>query len=182
MLGRAELFCGVFAFSDIHDRGPFGLRATAESMVIASGPSSWAGCRCHEQDMNYLTNFDGARADPPQHDKKNYALTGPDALTFAEMAAPVIEGNPPHYHVCRCAARTDAGGAGRPWFPGLAADGLLKSSRCTVVAKLPESNPACAKRWAALLVHSMSARVTTPRCSLADGQSRSDAGDCSNRV
>jgi hypothetical protein len=44
-----------------------------------------------------------------------------------------------------------------------------KSSRCTVVARLPRSNQACVKPWADLLVHLTSSRVTTPRCSLDDG-------------
>ena len=60
VLGRAKLFCGLFAFADIHD---LGLRPTAESMVIASSPVLMgrmpmprAGVR------NYLTNFDSALA------------------------------------------------------------------------------------------------------------------------
>jgi hypothetical protein len=127
VLGRAELFCGVFAFSDIHDRGPFGLRPTAESMVIASGPSSWAGCPCHEQEYELSDQLRlGARAHPSQLDNKIYALTGPDALTFAEMARQLSRGIrrtitfvdvPPE---SMRAALADLG------FPAWQADGLLE--------------------------------------------------------
>jgi hypothetical protein len=44
-----------------------------------------------------------------------------------------------------------------------------KSLPCIVVARLPGSNPACVRPWAALLVHSTSSRVTTPRCLFEQG-------------
>jgi uncharacterized protein YbjT (DUF2867 family) len=101
-----------------------------------------------------------------QHDNKSYALTGPEALTFAEMGTSYRGPLAARLRLSMCRLRR----CGRRWRTWVSRRGrrtvCSKSSRCTVVARRPGSNPACVTLWAARLVHLLSSRMTTPHCSL----------------
>ena len=54
-------------------------------------------------DVRDLADVAVAALTTSQHDNKIYALTGPDALLRRD-GPPAIEGDRPHYHLCRRAA------------------------------------------------------------------------------
>ena len=95
-----------------------------------------------------------------QQENKIYSLTGPEALTFADIAQQLSRA------VGRSIAFVDAPKAMKAalaelGFPVWQADGLLEEFAMFVAAMLLGSNQACVKRWADLLAHSPSSHVIT---------------------
>ena len=111
-----------------------------------------------------------------QHDNKIYSLTGPEALTFTEMAhnLSMTIGRTIRLSMCRlsrCERR-------KPISFSLLGRRMAcsKSLRSTVVGRLPESRPEFVRCWGGLLVHLDSSRVVTPRSLLEAEQSKISRG------
>jgi hypothetical protein len=109
----------------------------------------------------------------PQHDNKTYALTGPKALTFAEMAnqlsravgrAITFVDVPPE------AMRATLVSFG---FPTWQTDGLLEEFAMYGRGEAAEVESGVNQALADPLVRLTSSRLTTRRCSLENGTSQS---------
>ena len=127
-------------------------------------------------DVRDLADAAVAALTTSQHDNKIYALTGPDALTFAEMAHQLSEAIgrtitfidvPPE---AMRAALADLG------FPAWQADGLLEEFAIYRRGEAAAVERGVCEAWAALLVHLTSSPVTTLRGSVEFSWSRCNKG------
>ena len=120
-------------------------------------------------DVRDLADVAVAALTGSQHDNKNYSLTGPEGLTFGEMAKELSAALgrtitfvdvPPE---AMRGALADLGlRLGKPMV-------CLKSSRCIVAARLPQSNRESLRPLTEVPAHLANLRATMPRFSLEDG-------------
>ena len=93
-------------------------------------------------DVRDLADVAAAALTSPGHENKVYSLTGPDSLTFADMAQLLSEA------ACRSITYVDAppeamrAALADLGFPAWQATVCSKSSRCTAVARPPGSRRA----------------------------------------
>jgi uncharacterized protein YbjT (DUF2867 family) len=78
------------------------------------------GARISAIDIRDMADVAVAALTTSQHDNKIYALTGPDALTFGDMARMLSKAVGRTITFVDVPAGNDASGAGRPGFPDLA--------------------------------------------------------------
>jgi len=124
-------------------------------------------------DVRDLADVAVAALTTSEHKNRIYSLTGPDALTFVEMAdalSRAVGRTISFVDVPPESMRSTLVDLG---LPAWQADGLLEEFAMYRRGEASEVDQACVRPWVDLLVHLTNSRVTTPRSSVEEGQSRS---------